>query len=127
MGNPALTAFLVAHRAFTAHFSGRWADAEKDGYPFGIALNTRVLGQIAAAAGDTAEARRRVAPALERFIALGARPETARCHALLANLAETEAERTGHRRRAEALFRKMGMAWDLERLRAGAISFSRAE
>lgn len=207
MGNLALTAFLVAHQAFAAHFSGRWAEAvaasrealglareteqqmyeyvasvslglplarlghleegiraqeesirlstqvgmrilldrsyawlaemrlqagevaaaetaaskgveiaEKDGYPFGIALNTRVLGQIAAAAGDRTEARRHIAPALERFSTLGARPETARCHALLADLAETEAERVDHRHRAEALFREIGMAWDLERL-----------
>ncbi|HEY8425053.1 MAG TPA: hypothetical protein VIK73_03440 [Limnochordales bacterium] len=41
--------------------------------------------------------------ALSEFVAMGARPEEARCRALL-----------GQRRQAEEMFRSMMMVWDLE-------------
>lgn len=94
--------------------------AEADGYLYGIALNQRVLGPIAGARGRGDEARELVRSALRRFTSLGARPEAARCHALLARCAEDGVARTEHRRHARRMFRSMGMAWDLENLERSA-------
>lgn len=52
----------------------------------------------------------------------GGAPEAARCHAALAAVAETKAERAEHDRQAEALFRALGMAFDLERLPVGTVT-----
>lgn len=92
--------------------------AREDGYRYGVALNTRVLGQIANARGHGADARRLAADARRQFAALGARPELARCHALLAKVAVGAVERETHRRQAMDLFVAMEMMWDLERLQA---------
>jgi DNA-binding SARP family transcriptional activator/tetratricopeptide (TPR) repeat protein len=77
--------------------------AREDGYRFGTAFNTRVLGQVALAEGRGDEARRYLAEALRRFDVMGARPEIARCHTLLADAAASAAERDDHRRRAREL------------------------
>lgn len=93
--------------------------ATTDGLQYGIALCTRVQGQIAAARARPAEARALLQDALGRFAGLGARPDAARCHSLLAGLPAGEAERLRHRQQAEALFQSMGMLRDLERLAHG--------
>jgi DNA-binding SARP family transcriptional activator len=77
--------------------------AREDGYRFGAAFNTRVLGQIALASGRREEARRYGAEALGCFARMGARPEMARCHALLAEAASSAAERETHRRWTQEL------------------------
>jgi DNA-binding SARP family transcriptional activator/tetratricopeptide (TPR) repeat protein len=77
--------------------------AREDGYRFGMAFNTRVLGQVALAEGRGDEARRRLVEALRSFALMGARPEVARCHALLADAAASAAERDDHRRCAREL------------------------
>ncbi len=91
------------------------AIARRDGYRYGVALNGQVLGEAAAALGQPAEAVDRITRAMVRFSELGARPQVARCNALLAELAASEEERAACRRRAVKMFAAMGMQPDLER------------
>ncbi len=91
------------------------AIARRDGYLYGVALNTRVLGEAAAALGRPTEAVDKITRAMARFSELGARPQVARCNALLAELAASEEERAACRRRAVKMFAAMGMQPDLER------------
>lgn len=78
------------------------------------------LAEMRLEAGDATgageAAKQHLGAALDAFTAQGALPETARCHAALASVAETGSERLQHRLQAEKMFQAMGMRWDLERL-----------
>lgn len=102
--------------------SGRWADAETaawkglqiartKGYRLGEALAEKVLGKISAARGDRPGARAWLRSALARFEALGARPDAARCLAMLAEVAENSAESRQHAQQASDAFGVLGMDW----------------
>ncbi|MCL8209188.1 MAG: AAA family ATPase [Actinomycetia bacterium] len=93
--------------------------AKADGYLAGIALNTKVLGDVLAARGEQLEARHILLQARTQLAALGFRPELARCHAALAIIATSPAERRYHRDVACALFDQMGMVEDKVRLVSG--------
>lgn len=75
------------------------------------AMATKVLGEVAVATGRREEGCALLRSALQQFTAIGMQPEAARCHACLAAAAGPES--AAHRRQAEAMFRALGMAWDL--------------
>lgn len=82
-------------------------------------MNTKVLGDVLAARGEQLEARHVLREARTPLVALGFRPELARCHAALAAVAAHPAERRDHRDVACALFDQMGMVEDKARLVSG--------
>jgi tetratricopeptide (TPR) repeat protein len=83
--------------------------ARADGYRFGIAFNTRLRGQVAAAEGRVEVAYGCLITALEEFKAMGALPEIARCHRLLAGVAPDADAEERHRVRARELDRALGL------------------
>ncbi len=83
--------------------------AEHDEALADAALNRLQLARIEAATGRRDLAREKAEAALAQFAASGARPSMVRCHLLLAELANGEAELLGHERAAEELHASMGL------------------
>ena len=86
-----------------------------DGYLFGQAFNLSLLGQVTILEGERAAGQALVLEALDGFLAIGARPEAARTHAVLASLGP-EDDRAEHLARARSLFDELGMEAELARL-----------
>lgn len=89
--------------------------ARTDGYLVGVAMNLKVLGQIALASQNP-EGISHLQTALEQFTRISMLPEVARCHAALALAASNSEERAYHAERAIALFAQTGLQVDLARL-----------
>lgn len=90
--------------------------ARSHGYRLGAGLAQRALGRVLVQQGRVAEGREALLKSLRMLDAVGARPDAARCRALLSEVAPETAEREWHWRAAAEAFRQMGMAWDLHRL-----------
>lgn len=93
-----------------------WTIARSGGATYEVGICMGVLGHALAGCGETAEARNMVRQALKTLHRLGMLPWAALCHAFLATLEEREEHRLAHRRKARALFRRLGMHWDLQQL-----------
>ncbi|MBX6351614.1 MAG: hypothetical protein IRZ11_08935, partial [Clostridia bacterium] len=97
------------------------AIARRDAAPFGEALNLRWLGRAAVEGGSARAGLERLSESRRIFVAIGALPEVARGEAALAAalLRSGDPSAAARRaRRAGALFARLGMRWDLDRLAA---------
>ncbi len=89
-------------------------------FQIGIGLSRQVLGRIACAKGDLAEAQRQLAEALEILSSVGAGFELARTHhelALAAREQQQDAAAARHLRLADEAFASLGMTKHSERIR----------
>jgi tetratricopeptide (TPR) repeat protein len=94
--------------------------AEQHGYRYERALCERVLGEVATAQGDWADAERLLGASVAEFERLEAEPELARAEAAQGRLARARGapdEAAAAFARAAERFERCGMAWDLERVR----------
>lgn len=89
--------------------------ARTDGYLVGVAMNIKMLGQIALASQNP-EGVSHLQTALQHFTQISMTPEVARCHAALALAAQTPEERAYHAGQATAMFTQTGLKVDLARL-----------
>jgi len=94
-----------ARRAVTA---GMAAAAERDAHGYRAAL-LRLEAEVLLAEGDATEAQTRGDAALAAALELGARPEIAHCHALLARLSPSPSSE--HAASARRIFEELGMTF----------------
>jgi DNA-binding SARP family transcriptional activator len=87
---------------------------------YGLALARKVRGQLSWAAGDQVSARQDLLAALHELRAIDARPQVARCLAVLAEAGDTPAECRAALAEATELFTALGMDWDLHQLERAA-------